>query len=208
MRKVGALSVASLVTFLVLNPLPARPAAHSTKEDSRVMKGYEQGQGKLNPKAPRELSHFAFLIGKFRCEASLKQADGTWQSFKGSWDGDFILDGYAIADEYRMTVPSGEIIVLGMNFRSYDAQRKSWNIKWLNALTGTWIDLGTADLGGVHIDDKGITYSMKEPVAAGALTRATYMNISGNHFTWRGERSDDSKAWAEFMRIECYRTEN
>jgi hypothetical protein len=45
-------------------------------------------------------------------------------------------------------------------------------------------------------------------VAAGALTRATYMNISGNHFTWRGERSDDGKAWAEFMRIECYRTEN
>lgn len=171
------------------------------------MKGYEQRFGSLNANAPPELSHFAFLIGKFHCEVSLKVADGTWQSFNGAWDGHFILDGYAIADEYRMTTSSGELIVLGMNFRSYDPQIKSWNIKFLNALTGTWIDLGTEDLGGVHIDEKGITYSMKEPAVAGALTRATYMNISGNHFTWRGERSADGKAWAEFMRIECYRGE-
>ena len=93
--------------------------------------------GSLNPNAPTALSRFAFLIGKWRCEAKLKSADGSWQTFEGAWLGRFILDGYAIADEYRMVSSSGALIVLGMNFRTYDAARKIWNIKWLNGLVET-----------------------------------------------------------------------
>jgi hypothetical protein len=33
----------------------------------------------------------------------VKLADGQWQTFEATWLGRFILDGYAIADEYRMT---------------------------------------------------------------------------------------------------------
>ena len=84
--------------------------------------------GRLNPNAPDALSRFAFLIGKWRCEAKLKSTDGSWQTFEGAWLGRFILDGYAIADEYKMMSSSGELIVLGMNFRTYDAARKIWNI--------------------------------------------------------------------------------
>ena len=51
-----------------------------------------------------------------------------------------------------------------------------------------------------------ITYSFKEPVAAQAYTRATYTNISPEHFTWIGERSDDGKSWTDFMVVECRRT--
>lgn len=46
---------------------------------------------------------------------------------------------------------------------------------------------------------------MKEPVARHAFTRATYTNISANHFTWRGDRSNDGMAWEEFLIIEAYR---
>jgi len=166
----------------------------------------EQGHGKLNSKAPPELSRFAFLIGNWSCKAKLKQANGTWQNLKATWDGRFILDGYVIADEYRMTAPTGELLVLGINLRTYDPTKKSWNIKWLNALGGTWVDLGTEKLGGVKIDEKGITYSMNEPVASHALTRATYTNISENHFTWLGERSEDGKTWEQFMVIEADRS--
>ena len=113
-----------------------------------------------------------------------------------------------IADEYRMNTPTGELLVLGINLRTYDAKKKNWNIKWLNVLGGTWVDLGTEEFGGVKIDKKGITYSMKEPVASHVLTRATYTNISENHFTWRGERSDDGKTWEEFMVIEADRSTN
>ena len=167
----------------------------------------DQEFGKPNTSAPAALSQFAFLIGRWRCEAKVKSANGEWQAFRATWLGRFILDGYAIADEYRMTGTSGDLIVLGMNFRAYDAAKQTWNIKWLNALAGTWVDLGPEDLGGVRFDGQSIIYAFKEPVAAHAYTRATYTNISKTHFTWRGEKSDDGKAWSQFMVVEAYRSE-
>jgi hypothetical protein len=92
--------------------------------------------------------------------------------------------------------------------RTYDSKKKAWNMKWLNALAGTWVVLGPEELGGVKADEKAISYSMKEPVAQHAFTRATYTNISASHFTWRGERSNDGKEWEEFLVIEAYRSKN
>lgn len=43
-------------------------------------------------------------------------------------------------------------------------------------------------------------------MGAHALTRATYFDISDDHFTWRGERSDDGETWEEFLVIEAYRS--
>jgi hypothetical protein len=168
----------------------------------------EQEYGKANPSAPPELSRFAFLIGKWQCDVKLKREDGTWEGLKATWEGRYILDGYVIADEYRMTTTAGELLVLGTNFRSYDAKNKTWNMKWLNALAGSWVDLGPKELGGVKGDEKAITYVMKEPVATHTLTRATYTNISADHFTWRGDRSNDGKTWEEFLIIEAYRRKN
>ena len=90
----------------------------------------DQKLGKPNPNAPAALSRFAFLIGRWRCEARVRSASGEWETLQATWLGRFILDGYAIADEYRMTGSSGEPIVLGMNLRTYDASRQMWNIKF------------------------------------------------------------------------------
>jgi hypothetical protein len=183
---------------------PVRLAA-AAPEDDHPMDQVVQNFSKRNPNAPAALSRFAFLIGKWRCEARVTLADGEWQTMQGTWLGRFILDGYAIADEYRMTGSSGELIVLGMNIRTYDAAKQTWDMKWLNALTGTWVDLGPKELGGVSFDGRSIIYVFKEPVAAHPYTRATYTNISENHFTWRGEKSNDGKTWSEFMVVEVYR---
>ena len=171
--------------------------------------------GKPNPNAPAALAQFAFLIGRWRCDATITLANGESQKYEAAWIGRYILDGYVIADEYGMAIPAGETpagetIVLGMNFRAYDSARQQWNIKWLNALTGTWTDLGTEELGGVRFDGQSIVYAFKEPQAAHAYTRATYpratsTNISVSHFTWRGEKSDDGTAWTAFMVIEAFR---
>jgi hypothetical protein len=170
------------------------------------MERNEHEYGKPNPDAPEELSQFGFLVGKWRGETKLKREDGTWESLNASWEGRYVLDWYAIADEYRMTTSAGEQLVLGLNLRSYDGKRKAWNMKWLNALPGTWTDLGPEELGGVVADGKAISYSMKEPVARHAFKRATCTNISADHFTWRGERSDDGKTWEQFLVIELYRS--
>jgi hypothetical protein len=105
----------------------------------------------------------------------------------------------------RMTTPSGELLVLGINLRSYDPKKRAWNLKWLNALAGTWTDLGPEELGGVVAGGTVISYLMKEPVARHAFTRATYTNISAEHFTWQGDRSNDGKIWEQFLVIELYR---
>jgi hypothetical protein len=165
----------------------------------------EQQHGKPNPHAPAELSRFAFLIGKRRGEAKLKREDGTWENLEVRWEGRYLLDGYAIGDEYRMTTQGGKLVVLGLNLRAYDRAKRAWNIKWLDALAGTWTDLGPEELGGIRMDQNAISYLMKEPVAGHAFTRATYTNISADHFTWRGERSNDRKTWEEFMTVEVYR---
>jgi hypothetical protein len=162
--------------------------------------------GKLNPNAPAALARFAFLIGKWRCAAKVRLANGEWRTFEATWLGRFLLDGYVIGDEYRMTGSSGELIVLGMSLRFYDASKQIWNIKWLNALTGTWTNLGPEELGGVKFDGPSVSYVLQEPMAAHAYTRAIYTNISKSHFTWRGERSEDRKAWSEFMVVEAYRS--
>jgi uncharacterized protein DUF1579 len=201
MKTSGALLATVLGAFVACSMLLAQPAY----EDSKIMERSQQEYGKLNASAPQELSQFAFLVGKWRGEAKLKREDGTWENLKALWEGRYILDGYAIADEYRMMKPAGELLVLGINLRSYDAKKKAWNLKWLNALTGTWTDLGSEQLGGVTADGKAISYRMKEPVAQHAFTRATYTNISKDHFTWQGDKSDDGKTWEQFLIIELYR---
>ena len=165
----------------------------------------EREFGLANPHAPAALSLFAFLIGRWQCAAKVRLANGELQMFQATWMGRYILDGYAIADEYRMTSPSGELIVLGVNLRAYDPTKQTWNMKWLDAVAGTWTDLGSEELGGVRLDGRSITYVLKEPIAAHAYTRATYTSVSEGHFRWQGEKSDDRKTWSEFMVVEAYR---
>lgn len=161
----------------------------------------------LHPKAPPELSRFAFLIGAFHCSARVKLPDGSWQTFQAAWTGRPILDGYAIADEYRMWGPDGALVVLGMNFRVYDTARRTWRIQWLDGLTGTWTELGSEELGGVRFEDDSIVYAFREPVVGHRFTRAHYTNISAGHFTWLGEGSADGLNWREFMIIDADRVQ-
>lgn len=155
--------------------------------------------------ASAALSPFSFLIGTWACKAKVKVAERQWQSFDASWKGIYILDGRAIADEYEMHDLAGNLVVLGMNIRTYDAAKGTWRLRWLNALAGNWTDLAPEEFGGAKISQGSISFYFKEPVAAQAYTRATYTNISNCHFTWIGEKSDDAQSWRDFMKVECRR---
>jgi hypothetical protein len=172
------------------------------------MLGTNDQFGKLNPRAASDLARFSFLIGAWRFDASVKLSDEQTMMFQGTWAGRYILDGFAIADEYRMTDESGEVLVLGLNLRSYDASQQIWNIKWLNALTGAWTDLSPSELGGVNYGDGSISYAFRDlsPMDAHhTFTRVTYMSVSDTRFTWTGEKSNDGKGWTVFMVVNCHR---
>lgn len=166
----------------------------------------EKEYGRPNPNAPPELSQFAFIVGKWRCDARVKGEDGTWQPYQATWVGHYILDGYVIADEYRMTNQKGDLLVHGMNFRSYSVEKKAWVMRWLNATGSSWLELGPEKLGGVRVTPKTITFNFIDTPAPDALYRVTFSNISESRFTWSSERSlDQGKTWAEFMVIEAHR---
>jgi hypothetical protein len=165
----------------------------------------DQEYGIPNPKAPPELSQFAFIIGSWCCDARVRQEDGTWQSYQATWVGRYILDGSVIADEYRMTNQAGELIVHGMNFRFYSVEKQTWVMRWLST-AGFWSELGPENLGGVRVTPETITFAMIDSFAPDALTRVTFSDISESQFTWTGERSvDQGRTWTEFIVIEAHR---
>ena len=162
--------------------------------------------GAPNPAAPAELSQFAFLLGSWRCEEKSKNAAGEWQTLKANWDARYILDGYVIADEYRTLGPDGTLIRLGATYRSYNADKHKWMMKWHDALKSTWLDLGPDDLGGVQVNGDRITF--KHHVDPGGVLRATFADITQQRFTWRGELSlDGGTTWEEVMVIEAQRVQ-
>lgn len=160
----------------------------------------------LNPNAPKQLSAFNFLLGKWDCKVTVTQEDGTTSELRATWEGQTILDGYVIADEYRMVDSEENLVMLGMNYRAYDSETNTWNMKCLEALSGTWLDLGTQELGGVQITDETIVY--KAEFKPGELHRIKFSEIAEDHFTWSVDISkDEGRNWnKEVMIIQAKRS--
>jgi hypothetical protein len=197
--------IALLLAQCALVSAFAQPVSRVGREDAHIMSSDTAYSGP-NPKAPPELSQFAFLIGSWRCDVRVKATDGPWQKYRATWVGRYILDGYAIADEYRMINEAGELIVHGMNFRSYSVERRTWVMRWLDATRSSWVELGPERLGGVRVSQETITFNLVDIFAPDAISRVTFSNISPDHFTWREDKSlDQGRTWTEFVVIDAHR---
>ena len=171
------------------------------------------GYGMPNAGAPRELTQFDFLVGAWTCESSIRAPDGTIQTRPATWVGRYILDGYAIADEFRQLGPAGEVAMLGQTYRAFNSDSRSWVMKWLDALDATWLDLGPEDLGGVSVRDGKISFRHRRPrgrsgrlFPLNSLFRNTFFDITDTGFRWRAELSTDhGETWAEVQTIEARR---
>jgi hypothetical protein len=75
--------LALLVPPLAIASVFAQSANRITQKDAQAM-NHDKEYGNPNPKAPPELSQFAFIIGKWRCDARLKGEDGTWQPYQAT----------------------------------------------------------------------------------------------------------------------------
>jgi hypothetical protein len=165
------------------------------------------------PNAPPELAQFAFLIGKWRCSSSVTMPDGAVTMNPATWEGRYILDGFVIADEFRLLGEAGEVVQLGQNYRCYDRASGQWVMKWLDAIAATWLDLGPEDLGGVHVSDDGITFKHRAPLGPvarhfppDALFRISFRNIGPEAFSWTAELSVDAgDHWNVVQVIEALR---
>src|SRR5665213_2789822 len=144
--------------------------------------------GHKSAQAPRQLSDFSFLVGKWQGSGKTRLADGSYAQFAGvTWIGRYILNGTAIADEFHASTADGKAY-LGISFRQFDTQHHSWIIEYLNVTNSflrRQVDPGS---GSVSVDAGTVVV-----VSADGQTkfRESYRLTDKNHYTYRAATSRD-----------------
>jgi uncharacterized protein DUF1579 len=151
--------------------------------------------GERNPKAPKELSVFSFIVGKWQGTMKTRLPNGTTVSgIPVSWIGRYILDGTAIADEAHSVYPDGRP-ALGISLRQYDARRKTWIVEFLNVSESFLRKQVNAKSGSVTVSGRNVTVRGEGP---GISVREHYLVADADHFVYRADVSTDGgRTWDE-----------
>ncbi len=153
-----------------------------------------------NPEAPPETSQLAFFIGEWDITAKTKRPDGTYYLNKARSNAYYILDGFAIRDDYRALDAGGNVVFRGAGFRSYDPGKKKWTIMWIMANQPGYTHIEAKMVGG-RLTSTGKGYDGSGPF----LERYTYYIISEDHYSFKMDRSyNEGKTWIEdFVLLEA-----
>ena len=168
--------------------------------------GIAQDNSNISKVTTPDLTDFSFLVGSHRCISKTMQRDGSIDQHTSIWAGQYILDGYAIADSYREIDDAGNTVRRGSNFRSYDRENEKWVMRWFDPEASSWMALGMDEKGGVEVSDDMITFEADTPEMRWKIK---FTDISDQGFTWTGSASfDDAKSWYDDVQIiSCTREE-
>ncbi|MDH3523875.1 MAG: hypothetical protein OES32_09840 [Acidobacteriota bacterium] len=154
-----------------------------------------------HPAAPEETAQFGFLIGEKRCTTRNMQPDGTYaDAGEAEWNGRYILDGWAIEDEWIKTLPDGTVF-RGINIRSFNPETRKWDNRWLATGSLQWKYFEAEQVGDTMVMIGGEGEDFRGPF----VDRNTFSEIREGGFDWRKDRSwDGGESWIEGVaRIEC-----
>ena len=148
----------------------------------------------LNPDAPPETEQFAFMVGDWDCTIRRMGPDGQYAEARARWTGFFILDGYAIQDDWKVPQPDGTWRTTGFNVRHFDAKKGRWMCRWLSQPALTWVQYEAWQEGETMIMLGGAGQDPRGPY----IDRNTFSNIAAEVFSWKKDRSyDGGKTWIE-----------
>ncbi|NNE06200.1 MAG: hypothetical protein HKN15_10805 [Xanthomonadales bacterium] len=149
--------------------------------------------GQASPDAPQELGQYAFIIGKWQCQTRFMGPDGTFNEGQATWTGHYTLDGWAIKDDWRSTLPNGRPFH-GFNIRSFNPQTGKWDNRWLPQYSLQWKYFESEQAG-----DTMVMIGGEGTDARGSFVdRNTFYEISENSWRWRKDRSyDGGETWFE-----------
>lgn len=140
----------------------------------------------LGPK----LDLYGWLCGRWHLDAEIVMSDGTQFKGPGSIHAGWVLEGRALQDVWR--VPG---VFFGTTLRLYDPQIDAWHIMWSDPVRQVYShQIGRAD--GADIVQTGTQTN-------GAELRWRFSDITGDAFTWTGERS--TNGGKSFTRYALYR---
>ena len=153
--------------------------------------------GEKNPRAPRELDIFAFLIGSWEGTSRTKVPDGKVVEIPLRWVGRYILDGMVIADEAHGPAPDGSPS-FGITFRQYDTTRAAWVIEFLNVSHGSFLRRQVRPgAGSVAVNGRNVTIHQE---ALGVKIREHYLVRDDDNWVYSMDMSkDDGKTWDNGM---------
>jgi hypothetical protein len=147
---------------------------------------------------------FDFLDGKWNIRfQSRKSATEFNPAVAGTWFAHRTHDGLVIEDEFSLINAKDGSRSLTLTYRSYNKQRKTWEIAGANVKQGTPWAPGTSWSDG---RDRFVVqwYGTGEKAL---ITRIRYYAITPDHFLWRADGSNDGgKTWTrDFWKIEANR---
>lgn len=152
------------------------------------------GESRRNPQAPPETEQFAFLVGEWNCATRFMKPDGSgYSEGRAKWTGYFILDGWAIQDDWVGDQANGQKSY-GTNIRSFNPQTGKWDNRWLGAGNLQWKYFAAEKsgetmvmMGGEGKDNFG-----------DFIDRNTFYDIGPDSWSWRKDRSyDGGETWIE-----------
>ncbi len=160
----------------------------------------------LSPDAPPQTAQFGFLVGAWNCKTRGMSPDGSMQDGPdATWTGYYILDGWAIQDDWVSPGPGGKLFH-GTNIRSYNPQTGKWDNRWLPAGSLQWKYFEAEQVGDTMVmtSDEGVDAQERK-----FIDRNTFHDIGDDSWKWRKDRSFDSgESWIEGVALIDCRAKN
>ena len=139
---------------------------------------------------------FDFLLGTWEFIAESKLA-GVPPKYPGRWTAARTGAGALVEDDFVVVDDQGVRRYLGVTVRAFDAQTKRWTTAFVVPPGATW-SIGRAWREGSEIAET--------PEDSAKGTRARFLDIASDHFTWIMEQSKDAgKTWATMVRVQARR---
>ncbi len=142
--------------------------------------------GAPNPKGPKELEQYAFLIGDWDAQITWIPANGEPVTYAAKWHNVWAINGMAIVQEWRGPYLTGQ------ELRFYNPRAGHWvgsNVYPGNGRIKAVTAVRTEDTMVVKIEP---SKNKRGPF----INRETYFNIAENAFEMKSEQSyDDGKTW-------------
>ena len=156
----------------------------------------QEGAGR-NPNAPAETAQLDWMIGEWDLVSKNKMQDGSYFTHKATSTVYYVLDGYAIMDDFRALDDKGNATFRGTSFRTFDPRAKKWSIKWVMAG-----EPGMTDIVAEMKDGKLVMEGKGYDGYGKFLERAEYYDLSDDHYSFRLARSyDGGTTWIEDLNL-------
>jgi hypothetical protein len=144
---------------------------------------------------------YGWLVGRWQARVVDYEEDGARHEQRGEWHFAWVLAGRAVQDVWISPPPAEQgtgapgRVRYGTTLRRYDPAAGVWRITWYNPVSGAEVHLVARRVG-----DRIVQEGRADDET---LLRWSFVDITPDSFTWRGEVSaDGGRSWyvdAEFF---------